>query len=193
MNDGDAGSGGFLSRWSRRKAAARPAEVEPAAPAEQPVLPPIESLGADSDYGVFLARGVGAAVQRQALQKAWTTDAGIAAFRGMADYDWDFNAPGYGALRATDNVAQLLRAVLSPALPEPESMPGAEPESRPGAVGAAVAVPLVGAVRSNLAGPIVQVEVVEAEGPAIAAVEPAAVTMGETEPVRRRHGSALPA
>jgi hypothetical protein len=109
---------GFLSRWSRRKQAAvrRVPAPEPAAE-PLPELPPVESLGPTSDYAVFLRKGVSALVQQQALQKAWTSDAGISGFRGMAEYDWDFNAVGYGRLRMTDNVGELLRAVL---LPEPE-------------------------------------------------------------------------
>jgi hypothetical protein len=123
--------GSFISRWSRRKQAARTApgaapQPPPELPRPEPAaeLPPIESLGATSDYAVFLQKGVSALVQQQALQKAWTSDAGIAAFRGMAEYDWDFNAVGYGRLRVTDDVGQLLRAVLS--VPEP-APPGAAP------------------------------------------------------------------
>jgi hypothetical protein len=76
----------FFERWARRKAEARqqPAElappagaVEPEAPAEQetgavaePVeLPPLESLGEDSNYGAFLAPGVDPALRRQALRQ----------------------------------------------------------------------------------------------------------------------------
>ena len=91
-------------------------------------LPALESLGSTSDYAAFLQRGVSAALQQQALARAWTSDAGIAGFRGMAEYDWDFNAAGYGRLRVADDVATLLRAVLSQppeqtALPEPAAEP----------------------------------------------------------------------
>jgi hypothetical protein len=39
----------------------------------------------------------------------------------MADYDWDFNAPGYGALLPTDDVQALLSRVVNRPEPEPES------------------------------------------------------------------------
>ena len=51
-------------------------------------------------------------MQRQALQRAWESDPAIAGFRGMADYDWDFNAADYGRLWPTDDVAKLLGEVL---------------------------------------------------------------------------------
>ena len=107
--------GGFLARWSRRKAASRevvarkPAHIPDPPP---PDLPPIESLGADSDYTVFLARGVSRAVQAQALRVAWASDPAIANFRGMAEYAWDFNAPGYGDLAPGDDAAEWLGQVV---------------------------------------------------------------------------------
>ena len=68
-----------------------------------------------------------AEVARLALRKAWVSDPKIADFRGFAEYDWDCNAPGYGALRATDNVADLLDAVFGDRPPEPaEPVPVAE-------------------------------------------------------------------
>jgi hypothetical protein len=157
---------GFLSRWSRRKQAAREAPAVEAAVEPVPELPPVETLGANSDYAVFLRKGVSALMQQQALQKAWTSDAVIAGFRGMADYDWDFNAVGYGRLRVTDNVGQLLRAVLSQ--PEAEPVPDAP----------AALEPII--VRQSLPA-----------DPVVAASEP--IETGETErPVARRHGSAKP-
>lgn len=129
-----ADDAGFLHRWSRRKAAARrPPEPPPLPPVPAPAtaeppppdlaLPPIETLGAASDYSVFLQRGVAAELQRQALQRAWSTDATIAGFRGMAEYDWDFNATDYGRLWPVDDVAKLLGEVLAPPEPEPPPPP----------------------------------------------------------------------
>jgi hypothetical protein len=103
---------GFLSRWSRRKAARRHVADVAAVPDVPPELPAIESLGPDSDFTVFLARGVPSAVQSQALRIAWASDPAIANFRGMAEYAWDFNAPGYGDLAAGDNVATLVSQVV---------------------------------------------------------------------------------
>lgn len=124
---------GALRRWSRRKQAANaeagletvavpevvhlpsPAVPEPAVPE----LPDIGSLGAASDYTAFLRAGVTATVQQLALRRAWESDERIAGFRGMAEYAWDFNAPSYGRLWPTDDVGQLLRAVLEPPAEDP--------------------------------------------------------------------------
>lgn len=130
---------GFLGRWSRLKRGgdtepappqAEPDPPEPAAveePADEPPpLPPIESLDGGSDYTAFLAKGVPEELKRLALRRAWTSDPKIADFRGFGEYDWDFNAPGYGALRATDDLVKLVDAVLRP--PEPEPQPSTASE-----------------------------------------------------------------
>ncbi|QCO03639.1 DUF3306 domain-containing protein [Azospirillum argentinense] len=139
----DDGSEGFLSRWSRRKQEARTAPVEPpeppeerdaaeepqaiAAPPPEPFdpesLPPVESLGADSDYTGFLASNVPQELKRLALRKAWTSDPVIAGFRGFAEYDWDCNAPGYGKLLATDRIADLLDRIATDEKPPEEEKP----------------------------------------------------------------------
>ncbi|MFS2014700.1 DUF3306 domain-containing protein [Azospirillum sp. CT11-132] len=120
---------GFLGRWSRLKREARTEHpvAEPAVPEapampsaepaeaveeEAPELPSLDSLDSGSDYTGFLRPGVPAELRRQALRKAWTSDPVIAGFRGFAEYDWDYNAPGYGALLPTDDIARLLDAVL---------------------------------------------------------------------------------
>lgn len=167
-------SEGVLRRWSRRKQAAQAAPpivpeaatdvsvaleqtpLEPNLPAPNlpapdlpaPDLPAIESLGGASDYTAFLQKGVTAEVQRLALQRAWQSDASIADFRGMAEYAWDFNAPQYGDLWASDDVAKLLQAVLTPPEEPPAAVTelGAEPEAldptEPSQVGNATTEPL---------------------------------------------------
>ena len=130
---------GFLGRWSRLKREAEQPPVQEPPPEETPPpeavqaeperepLPPVESLGADSDYTRFLAPDVPAELTRLALRKAWVSDPKIADFRGFAEYDWDCNAPGYGQLRATDNVRELLDAVFGDTPPEPpEPVPVAD-------------------------------------------------------------------
>ncbi len=138
MDDGTMSEGeGFLSRWSRRKQEAREAAAEPPAPQEEapeeqaavppPLepfdpesLPPVDSLGADSDYTGFLAGNVPQELKRLALRKAWTSDPVIAGFRGFAEYDWDCNAPGYGKLLATDRIADLLDRIATDEKPPEE-------------------------------------------------------------------------
>lgn len=154
---------GALGRWSRLKRGAesatpavdpaesagapderRPDEEEEEAVVDLATLPPAESLRADSDYTAFLRRGVPEALRRAALRRAWATDPAIAGFRGFAEYDWDCNAPGYGALRAADDLARLCDAILPPPSPEPvPAAPEPEPE-RPGASPASEELPDAG-------------------------------------------------
>src|SRR6202040_522059 len=69
-------------------------------------LPSIESITAETDIRNFLAPFVPPALTRAALRRVWTTDPKIRDFVGLADYDWDFNAPGsmagFGPLESTD-------------------------------------------------------------------------------------------
>jgi hypothetical protein len=79
----------------------------PAAPAFDPAsLPPIESITAATDIRAFLAAGVPAELTRAALRRVWTSDPKIRDFVGLADYDWDFNAPGsmpgFGPIETAD-------------------------------------------------------------------------------------------
>ncbi len=127
---------GFLRRWSRRKQSAATPQTPEAAPdappeggTEQPAaattppaeeeaidpatLPPIDSLGADSDYTVFLKKGVPEALRIAALRKAWITDPLIRDFRHPAEYAWDFTTPEFN-LRPSDDVAKMLDQVFAP-------------------------------------------------------------------------------
>jgi hypothetical protein len=95
-------------------------------------------------------------LRRLALRKAWTSNPGIANFRGFADYDWDYNAPGYGSLLPVDDIRRLCDAVVG-RLGEPgdgeESRPAGEaapgdapvpapaPEEAPAALEVAAATP----------------------------------------------------
>ena len=194
---------GFLARWSRRKAATRP-ETPP------PDLPPVESLGPASDFAAFLQKGVTAELQRQALAIAWRSDPVIAGFRGMADYDWDFNAPGYGKLRATDDVAKLLRAVLSPPLPDENPPLPKDPDTPPSPsvmVGTdqprqdnGPQEPCHPRARPGDPRPSARASLPNAYLAPAVTTDPAAIdppepipTTSEPDPVPRRHGSARPA
>ncbi len=184
----EAEPGGFLARWSRRKAASREAVAPPISEEPAPDLPPLESLGAESDYTVFLARGVSRAVQAEALRIAWASDPAIANFRGMAEYAWDFNAPGYGELAPGDDAAEWLGQIVRSGskmvtavvaeTPAPLVLPE-ETAPSPPALAADVVVP-----------PPVQ-RAVEAATPLPEA--PVAEEAGAALPLRRRHGGALPA
>lgn len=111
----------FLSRWSRRKRAARAGRIDaenlaaaPAAeadrseglpseaeagpalsPEELARLPKIEDLTAETDLGQFLRPGVPQALRNAALRHAWALDPAIRDHVGEArDYAYDWNLPG---------------------------------------------------------------------------------------------------
>jgi len=122
----------FLMRWSRRKResaeerdtppldekTALPstdrgvndpdALVKPAPAPEFDIktLPPIESIGVNSDIRAFLRPGVPAGLTRAALRRAWSADPAIRDFIGLSENSWDFTAPdslpGFGPLDAEE-------------------------------------------------------------------------------------------
>jgi hypothetical protein len=79
-------------------------------------LPPIETITAESDIRAFLAPGVPPELTRAALRRAWAADPKIRDFVGLADYDWDFNAPGamtgFGSLEMTDELRQRIARMV---------------------------------------------------------------------------------
>ena len=131
----------FLTRWSRRKRqgadddvdmSATPSMSETSAPPNEsaPVaekdsgepgvdlasLPPIESITAQTDIRAFLAPGVPCELAAAALRRAWSVDPAIRDFVGLADYAWDFHAPGsmpgFGPLEMTDDLRQVVARIL---------------------------------------------------------------------------------
>lgn len=179
---------GFLGRWARLKRS-RAAEVsepevveatpEPEAePFDPASLPDLNTLDAVSDYTAFLKPGVPRELRTMALRRAWATDPAITGYKTLADYDWDFNAPGYGALRVTDNVKDLADRVFGmlKAEDEPESKPEHGGPEVPEAEAAAVETADVAVEPAQLPAPA-------EESVAEAAPEP---------PRRRRHGGAVP-
>src|SRR4051812_1266970 len=177
------GDEGFLGRWARLKRS-RAAETpdgsklteEAAEPESEPFdpasLPALDKLDAVSDYTAFLKPGVPRELRTLALRRAWATDPAITGYKTLADYDWDFNAPGYGALRVNDNVKELADRVFGMLKAEEEPKPD-EPEV-PEAV--EVAAVEVEAEPEQLPAPV---------------EEPVAEAVPEP-PRRRRHGGAVP-
>jgi Protein of unknown function (DUF3306) len=124
---------GFLARWSRRKQEARreepvdqldPTPAEPDAPlgAEPeeppPELPPVESITADTDISVFLAKGVADSVRNAALRRMWSLDPAIRDYVGDArDYAYDWNTPGgvpgFGAIEPSYDVEGTIARMFS--------------------------------------------------------------------------------
>jgi hypothetical protein len=126
---------GFLTRWSRRKREAETTAPEPAEPAAAPEasdqppaseppdvadivaqLPPIDEITAATDIRAFLAPGVPSELRLAALRRAWSADPAIRDFIGLAENQWDFNAPdgvpGFGSLVDPEQVRQLLAKVV---------------------------------------------------------------------------------
>ena len=133
----------FLARWSRRKRQiadeVEKAPEQPAIPeqtanddesldkenhpqSKEPLfdvtsLPPIESISAETDIRAFLAPGVPAELTRAALRRAWAADPQIRDFVGLADYAWDFHAPGamagFGPLEMTDELRHEILGMLT--------------------------------------------------------------------------------
>ncbi len=200
---------GFLERWSQRKRAARDAEVVPesgpaAAPTAEPdeaaaleveaeaevdpaTLPPIESIQTGADIRAFLQKGVPKALKQAALRRLWSADPAIREFREVADYDWDFNAPGYGALLPKDDpkaVVDKLFAAMRRRVAEPKAAGAAAPAvTEPEMVEPEVADKVEGPTATEPEPP----HLIEAP-PAAAANPPAAPPAGR----RRRHGAATP-
>jgi hypothetical protein len=94
-------------------------------------LPSIESIAADTDIRAFLAPGVPPELARAALRRAWAADPKIRDFVGLADYDWDFNAPGsmagFGPLEMTEELRQIAaRIILQSPLAKPDAGSGSD-------------------------------------------------------------------
>jgi len=192
----------FLARWSRRKrevaeaikeeapAPPEPAEPQgahasdrpeqgdkPTAEARAPLfdlesLPPIESITAETDIRPFLAPGVPPELTRAALRRVWMADPKIRDFVGLADYDWDFNAPGtvygFGTLEMSDEVRRQIARIVGHAFEGVQ--PAEDPEPVPDAPQAAPP-PEKSVARTALPAP-----------PA----EPAITPQGQDEPVTRQ-------
>ena len=163
----------FLTRWSRRKLVAE----EPAADAEaapettadddaptlkpesqtaavksEPefdpaTLPPLDSIGAQSDISAFLKPGVPGPLRLAALRRAWSADPAIRDFKGLAENDWDFTATdsmrGFGELDPGTDVKKMLAQMFSEkprpegpnsddSKPDEQATPGSHELSAPG-------------------------------------------------------------
>ena len=149
----------FLARWSRRKAEAEhPADRardanEQANPQQQPgaaateakkeedkkdevdlsKLPPIESIGPETDIRAFLQKGIPPELTQAALRRVWTSDPAIRNFIGIAENQYDFatgsDIPGFGPLTPADDVARMVSQIMREGVPRPPSPPEPEPSA----------------------------------------------------------------
>jgi hypothetical protein len=186
----DAEAGGFLSRWSRRKAEARqqeqaPAAEPPVAPEPEPeidlaALPSIDSLTADSDFSLFLRKGVPPVLKAAALRKLWLVEPSVVNYQALVEYNWDFTAPGYGDLLPGDDVVKMAQKVFSGFSQEPKPA-----EEVPTAVTPAESS------EPQQALPAPDDAAVAVSAPLAPDPQPAAEPQEASMP-RRRHGGALP-
>jgi len=154
---GQDSEGSFLSRWSRRKVAARTGEplpepevsgaVPPGASVpvtEAPVeLPSIDSLkGLESDYGDFLRPGVDESTRRAAMKKLFA-DPHFNKIDGLDVYIDDYGIPDpipEAMMKTLEHAKALLRPAEPPAEPvisgtaAGSSGAGASPASAPPSV-----------------------------------------------------------
>jgi hypothetical protein len=90
----------------------KPEEPADPPPFDLASLPPLESIAAGTDIRAFLQSGVPAELAKAALRRAWAADPAIRDFIEIAENQWDFanpsSIPGFGPMRATDDVRQLI-------------------------------------------------------------------------------------
>jgi Protein of unknown function (DUF3306) len=147
----------FLSRWSRRKAAAKAEPVPEPAPVEQEAtaaaqpdpaaappaeevdlsaLPPLDSITSATDVTAFLRKGVPEALRTAALRKVWTSDPAIRDFIGLSENSWDFNdpasIPGFGPLEmSSDQVRQMAAQLVGDVREAAEKVDGVLEQAAP--------------------------------------------------------------
>lgn len=183
-----------------------PAATEPPEPEfDITTLPSIEDLTASSDFSQFLQKGVPEALKNAALRRMWTLDPILAAPDQFAEYAWDFNDPnamiGFGPLEPGFDPSTMLRQIMGEQEPKPAGEAPADaiahvPEANqldPKAETAeqAASQPDLGdPLLDGEAGQIVAAEPAVTNDDFVAA--PKTPENAEFQPVRRRHGSALP-
>jgi hypothetical protein len=105
-------------------------------------LPSIESITAQSDIRAFLAPGVPLELTRAALRRAWTADPNIRDFVGLADYAWDFHAPGamagFGPLVMTDELRREIVGMFNRSQSPPNAAAAAPEKAEPSSAAQAV-------------------------------------------------------
>jgi hypothetical protein len=209
---------GFLARWSRRKREVQEAEAatpppatptepstEPASaeapPPEEAPLPPLETLGPDSDFTAFLRKGVPGSLKAAALRKAWSLDPKIRDYVGPAEYAWDFNnpasIPGFGPAIAP-HAEKIITGAVEAALKEPsatapndkEAPASADDADAPPIQHTAAEAPAAAALPDPATPQEELARGMPTADPIAAPAEPAATA--SKSPAKPRHGSATP-
>jgi hypothetical protein len=189
--------------------AGAPAAREPSqAPADAEFdlsqLPPLDSIGPDTDVSVFLRPGVPSALRHAALRRVWTADPAIRDFKGLAENDWDFNdpnaIPGFGKLDADFDVRKMVAQVFGekppeePAVPEPppaaEEQPAQASQQSDTSTEASAAVEPASAEPAKVESCVLEKELVRREEFVASQQVNSTYSDGDNKP--RRHGGALP-
>jgi hypothetical protein len=169
-------------------------------------LPPIESIGVNTDIGAFLQKGIPLELTRAALRRAWTTDPTIRDFIGIAENQWDFatgsDIPGFGPLEASDDVRRMVAELFQGKPPAAEAAPQAlsQGQIEEGAQAAIEEVDLATDARSagvpNVPSPVLPKSQMQVSEPDNKEVNIATQQTGQQpdsgQPTKRLHGRALP-
>lgn len=171
-------------------------EAAEEAPFDPATLPPIDSIVAGTDIRDFLQSGVPAELTKAALRKAWLADPAIRNFIEMAENQWDFtdpsSIPGFGPMRADDNIGELVKQAMGRLAEAIEPAPSsADIQPR---VGTPVSVTAQASGISDKTGdgPAPVVSVKESADIEIAATQHVDLPLTSELSNRRGHGRALP-
>lgn len=219
----------FLSRWSRLKQEAEQtkepagdrkpgtgapdvdtkpevAKLESARSKNAPeqefdisTLPPIDSIGVDTDIRSFLQKGVPLELTRAALRRAWTSDPAIRDFIEVAENQWDFatgsNLPGFGNLDLSDDVRRMIaemfqapsRATKKEPAKETSNAPANKPETSIDGDELRAAEPV-----AEQADPQEEAKSIVHREEQNIAMQQGAKLSSTADPAKPRHGGALP-
>ena len=212
----------FLTRWSRRKAEAeQPADRardanEVVDPHQQPgavaagakteeakkegeevdlsKLPPIESIGPETDIRAFLQKGIPPELTKAALRRVWTSDPAIRNFIGIAENQYDFatgsDIPGFGPLTPADDVARMVRQIMGEGVPRPLSP--SQPEPSPQADAEVPGKSVEAAEVAEISPPPQHMAALNDPPLEDAATQQEEVGKEEDSPAPHSHGGALP-
>jgi hypothetical protein len=98
-------------------------------------LPPIESIGADTDISAFMQSGVPTELRHAALRRAWAADPAIRDHMGLTENFWDAAAPdgvtGFGALDPGLDVKRMVAELFGETDPPKTDAEQREPANSP--------------------------------------------------------------
>lgn len=175
------------------KTTGEPGDTSTAAPSDPAAaLPPVETIGPETDLAPWLKPGIPQALKNAALRRKWLSTPAIRDYVDPAlDYAWDWNAaaavPGAAGRVGSEAAAKMLKSLIEPPQTHHWSETpvglGTEPGSTP-----ATAAPLAAEESPHAARSPAGQPVPTAPTPATPAASPA-----PSPAPRRRHGGAIPA